>query len=676
MSIPTLTARKPPALVAALACTLAAATGPLAASVGPAAAAPTPAAQTLVTSAVHLGTLGGAATEARDIDGDLIVGDSQTSSGATHAYAFDLSDSTMRDLGTLGGTYSSATAVDGTVVAGESKTASGATHAFAVDLADATPTMRDLGALGGTYSSATAVSGHVVVGEYSQPPTGVQRAFFYDLDAATPTMRSLGTLGGNGPSYVYDIDGPVIVGDASRLGDHSHAFAYDLSATTPTMRDLGTLGGGSDSSAAAIDGNLVVGSSYAGFSPGADRAFYYDLSAASPAMHPLAGEFAAGTSDALDVSGTRVVGSLWPFAAEYPFVADLAAANPAMRRLGTLMPGFYAEGETTGIDGNVVVGWMRAPNGDFRMFVEDLALPHPQLEAFGSLGSDPAPMVSGHTVVGENDNTGNERVTAYRLSTTTAPSVRFAQLTTPVQENAGRAQLTVVRDGDNSSPVSVGYTTSNFDGATGAGSPGSDFPVTSGTVTLAAGQQTATIPIPIRNDTRRELSELVLVSLRTPSAGSRVHTLAQAFVSIAASDQRPDASVAARKKGHYEGQRRYNVNGRQQVASSHVRAGHAHTFFVRVTNHGRGPVTYVVHGSAPAAGASVRYFMGARDVTAAMSSAAGLSLRVLARHPTPLRAVVSTAAHAQGRKVVVVRAAWHGDGTQVDVVRAALRVSR
>ena len=130
----------------------------------------------------------------------------------------------MTDLGTLGGTYSSANGVsaDGSVIVGNSDTGNGASHAFQYTGGK----MFDLGALGGTYSSANGVSadGKVIVGYSYIAGNNAYHAFKY----TGTTMSDLGTLGGtNSSANGVSADGKVIVGESFITGDSAtHAFVY------------------------------------------------------------------------------------------------------------------------------------------------------------------------------------------------------------------------------------------------------------------------------------------------------------------------------------------------------------------------------------------------------------------------------------------------------------------
>ena len=134
------------------------------------------------TTTTNLGTLGGATSQARDInDQGVIVGWAELADGTTER-AFVYQAGQMADIGTLGGTNSRAYGVNSQGwVAGDSQTAGNASdwppgHGFIFR----NGTMTDIGTLGGAKSHADAINDEgVVVGEAMLADDTTWHAFAY-----------------------------------------------------------------------------------------------------------------------------------------------------------------------------------------------------------------------------------------------------------------------------------------------------------------------------------------------------------------------------------------------------------------------------------------------------------------------------------------------------------------
>jgi probable HAF family extracellular repeat protein len=134
-----------------------------------------------------LGTLGGSTSTARGINSaGIIVGDSSTTGGATHAFSY--SGAVMTDLGTLGGTSSWGYGINraGTIV-GQSDTSGGQSHAFSYSggvMTDLAPYLASVGLTGTSYAEALNDNGDVV--GYGTTAGGYQHAF---LLTPLPTLH-------------------------------------------------------------------------------------------------------------------------------------------------------------------------------------------------------------------------------------------------------------------------------------------------------------------------------------------------------------------------------------------------------------------------------------------------------------------------------------------------------
>ncbi len=240
-------------------------------------------------------------------DAGQVVGWSNTSSNAPHAFLWDAANGTQ-ELGTLGGYRSEARRINeaGQVV-GWSTTASGNWHAF---LWDAVNGMQDLGTLGGDESYASAINSSGQVVGKSDTATGDQHAFLWD---AVNGMQDLGTLGGAG-SFAYAInDSGQVVGLSDRVMGEAyqrHAFVWDA---VNGMQELGTLGGFRSKPSAINSSGQVVGQSRT--ATGDWHAFLWDAVNGMQdlgTLNPSGYSFAEDINDAGQVAvESDDIGCLW-----------------------------------------------------------------------------------------------------------------------------------------------------------------------------------------------------------------------------------------------------------------------------------------------------------------------------------------------------------------------------
>ncbi|MCC7077575.1 MAG: DUF3466 family protein [Acidimicrobiia bacterium] len=295
-----------------------------------------------------LGTLGGPASGATDVnEAGVVVGTADSAeSEHTHAALWE-TDETIRDLGTLGGARAYAMGVNaaGVVVGssevsapwvefafvwdpttGEMRDISGGMPSAALDvneagriagythgggsgyeaaLWEADGTRRDLGTLGGLRSVATAINdAGWVVGYSNVADSRASHAFLWDPTSGV--MPAIGTLGGD-DSWAVDVnEAGQIVGKSELTPGASnaeHAFLWD--PTTGEMEDIGTLGGAFSTAWGLNDVGQVVGSSTLAVGDSVGRGFVWDRTGGMRLLGTLGGrtEEAAAVNDAGRIVG-------------------------------------------------------------------------------------------------------------------------------------------------------------------------------------------------------------------------------------------------------------------------------------------------------------------------------------------------------------------------------------
>jgi hypothetical protein len=129
-----------------------------------------------------------------------------------------------------------------------------------------------------------------------------------------------------------------------------------------------------------------------------------------------------------------------------------------------------------------------------------------------------------------NDQRGLPRVAGGRIDMgaveVQAGVFQLSSATYSVAENGASVLITVNRTGG-TDPATVNYATSN-----GSATAGADYTSTSGTLSFAAGQTTATFNVPILDDNLVEGNETFNVTLSAPSAGGSLGATSAAVVTI------------------------------------------------------------------------------------------------------------------------------------------------
>lgn len=118
-------------------------------------------------------------------------------------------------------------------------------------------------------------------------------------------------------------------------------------------------------------------------------------------------------------------------------------------------------------------------------------------------------------------------------------AISLAAATASVAENAGSVEITVQRAGETAGAVSVSYGT-----LSGTATADADFTAATGVVTLASGETTKTISIPILNDNAAEADETFTVFLFAPTGGATLGARTAETVTILDNDLAGGGAVA------------------------------------------------------------------------------------------------------------------------------------
>ena len=125
-----------------------------------------------------------------------------------------------------------------------------------------------------------------------------------------------------------------------------------------------------------------------------------------------------------------------------------------------------------------------------------------------------------------------------RYDSSSAGVLQFSSATYSTGEAAGTATITVNRTSGTDGAVTVDYATSD-----GTATAGSDYTSTSGTLSFANGQASASFNIPITQDTLDEPDETINLALSNATGGATIGAQATAVDTIVDDDPAPALSI-------------------------------------------------------------------------------------------------------------------------------------
>ena len=187
-----------------------------------------------------VGDLGGGTATSFNINRhDVVVGESTTIDGDTHAFVF--TNGEIRDLGTLGGSYSTAEEInDLGIIVGASRDADGVQHAY---VGGPDRPVRRIPNLGGGEAYGVSVNSSGQVCGFSETRNGETHAFIYDEQRG---IVDIGTLGGGYAEGWQMNDRGVVCGISKTERGETHGFVWiphEVNGISGTMHDIGGFNG-------------------------------------------------------------------------------------------------------------------------------------------------------------------------------------------------------------------------------------------------------------------------------------------------------------------------------------------------------------------------------------------------------------------------------------------------
>ncbi|MEA3207915.1 MAG: hypothetical protein QOE70_972 [Chthoniobacter sp.] len=136
------------------------------------------------------------------------------------------------------------------------------------------------------------------------------------------------------------------------------------------------------------------------------------------------------------------------------------------------------------------------------------------------------------------------RVVIESAPTNNSGILAFAATEFRVIENAGVAEIAVVRKEGSTGEVSVTFSTADAPTSEHAATADVDYTSTTGTLTFAAGETRKTFTVPILDDTATEGAEILSLTLSAPTGGASLQANAAKAALVIADDDQPAGTLA------------------------------------------------------------------------------------------------------------------------------------
>ena len=355
-------------------------------------------------------------------------------------------------------------------------------------------------------------------------------ATLLSFDTAAPTATTSITLTGvDGSEALVGIDFRPATGQLYALGvnpDTGNGTLYTIDPAAKTVTAVGTVGGGDVNDGSDVP--LTLTTSYGfDYNPTADQ-IRVVFGGKSFRLDPNTGTYLGSNGD-VGGAARALDGSAYTnnqVGAAVTTLYGLSAASDALYTQNVASGTTAQVGTGLGFDASAVRGF-DVPEGVNAGAVDALATGtgFAALTVAGATGLYAIDLTAGTAALVGKIGTGTADVRGLALAT--AGTVAFESATYSVAESGGSAALVLTRTGGSSGALTVSVTA-----AGGTATAKTDFPGGPYTVNFADGQTTATLTVPLTDDTDLEGAETILLAISSVGPSGTVGAVSTTLLTV------------------------------------------------------------------------------------------------------------------------------------------------